>query len=342
MRRRTVLKTAAAAAVAAPVASLLTETAAQAYASYYVATCEQYTNRILVYPSNSGWSDSTLHWSFSPGTGSWGNLSDVKFRDTNAFGWVALVTASGGRAGIVNVTSEINQELNDVLWSYNLKNFNSNANPHAIERIPSNESIVVADSTGGYLRVFSPSALNDPSTLALVQTIPFAGAHGLLWDPTYSKLWAVGLGRATPFSVNGTLRNTRLSSLNGYVDLGTYTGSDGLTHDNLGHDLQPDYSDTTNKTLLVTHTTAVVSINTETMSTPAQVYPDNAVKSYVRHESGEAFWVQATGSTYHGDTRNWVSPSVQFFDATGAKSFSRSLSYGAEFYKARYWTTAFE
>jgi hypothetical protein len=47
------------------------------------------------------------------------------------------------------------------------------------------------------------------------------------------------------------------------------------------------------------------------------------------------FWVQATGQTYHGDTRNWVNPDVQFFDATGAPSFTRGLSYGAEFYKAR-------
>jgi hypothetical protein len=78
------------------------------------------------------------------------------------------------------------------------------------------------------------------------------------------------------------------------------------------------------------------------MAAPVQVYPDNSVKSYVRHTSGEAFWVKGTGSTYHGDTRNWVSPDVQFFDSTGAKSFTRSLSYGAEYYKARLWTVAFE
>jgi Family of unknown function (DUF6528) len=338
MHRRTLLKGAAVATVAPATTLVAAEPAAAA--SYYVATCEQYQNKILVYPSDAGWSDSTLHWSFSPGGGTWSNLSDVKFRDTAAFGWVALVTASGGRAGIVNITSEVQQELNDVLWSYDLGTLNSNANPHSIERIPDNGSIVVADSAG-YLRLFAPTAVSDPSTLALVQTISYAGAHGVLWDPTYSRLWAVGSGRATPFTVTGTYRSTRLSSTAGYVSLGTYTGSDGLTHNNLGHDLQPDYSDTTNKRLLVTHTTAVISINTETM-TKAEIYPDNTVKSYVRHESGEAFWVKATGSTYHGDTRDWVSPSVQFFDASGNKSFTRSLSYGAEFYKARRWTTAFE
>jgi hypothetical protein len=341
MRRRTVLKGAALAAAAVPATSLLTQTAARAASSYYVATCEQYTNRILVYPSDVAWSDSTLHWSFSPGTGTWSNLSDVKFRDTVAFGWVALVTASGGRAGIVNVTSEVNQELNDVLWSYDLGTLNSDANPHSIERIPGNGSIVVADSSG-HVRVFAPTAVSDPSTLALVQSITFDGAHGVLWDPTYAKLWVLGRGRATPFTVTGTYRATRLSSVDGYVNLGTYTGSDGLTHPNLGHDLQPDYSDATKTTLFVTHTTAVVSINTTTMASPTQVYPDNTVKSYVSHESGEAFWVKGTGATYHGDTRNWVSPTVQFFDAAGAASFTRSLSYGAEFYKARRWTVAFD
>lgn len=321
---------------AVPGGALFGQSAAEAYASYYVATCEQYTNRILVYPSDMEWGG-TRHWSFSPGTtNGWSNLSDVKFRGTSAFGWVALVTASGGRAAIVNVTSEVDAELNDVLWSAT-----PGGNPHAIERIPDNGSIVVA-SSAGYLYLYAPTAISDPSTLALVQTISYDGAHGVLWEPTYRRLWAVGRGRATPFTVTGTYRNTRLSANDGYVSLGTYVGSDGATRYNLGHDLQPDYSDSTNKTLLVTHSTAVVAINTETMAAPTQVYPDNGVKSYVRHASGEGFWVKATGKTYHGDTRNWVSPSVEFFDSAGAKSFTRSLSYGAEFYKARLWSTAFE
>ncbi|MFE9202454.1 hypothetical protein [Micromonospora sp. NPDC007230] len=65
------------------------------------------------------------------------------------------------------------------------------------------------------------------------------------------------------------------------------------------------------------------------------------MKSYSQHSSGERFWVQATGATYHGDNRNWVSPTVQFFDSAGARSFTRSLSYGAEFYKARLYDVDF-
>ena len=32
---------------------------------------------------------------------------------------------------------------------------------------------------------------------------------------------------------------------------------------------------------------------------------------------------------------------MQFFDAAGVRSFTRSLSYGAEFYKARLYNVAF-
>lgn len=322
MRRRAIFKAAAAAAAAAPAAALLGETPAQAYASYDVAVCEQYHNQIQIYPSSSAWSTSTLKWSFSPGTANgWSNLSDVKFRNTSAFGVVALVTASGGKVGIVNKTTETAQELNDLLWYATPGN-----NPHAIERIPNIGAIVVA-SSGGYLYLYGPTAVSDPSTLALVQTISFPGAHGVWWDDVSGKLWAIGQDYVRIYSVSGTYRSTRLS-LSRSISIGAH----------LGHSLDASYADS--NLMLATDGSKVMTIDKTTYAV-SQVYPDNSVKSYSQHSSGERFWVQATGATYHGDTRNWVSPTVQFFDSAGVKSFTRSLSYGAEFYKARLYNVAF-
>ncbi|NUO55791.1 MAG: hypothetical protein HOV78_03965 [Hamadaea sp.] len=323
MRRRTVFKAAAAAAVAAPAAALLGESPAQAYAAYDVAVCEQYHNQIQIYPSNVPWSNDTVKWRFNPGAADgWSNLCDVKFRNTAAFGEVALVTASAGRVAIVNRTTELVQELNDVLWTARPNN-----SPHAIERIPDLGAIVVAASVG-YLYLYGPTAVSDPSTLALVQTISFAGAHGVWWDDIHERLWAIGRDYARVYTVSGTYRATRL----------TLERSVSIGPPHMGHSLDASYADS--NLLLATDGKQVMTIDKTTYAV-TQIYDDDMVKSYSQHSSGERFWVQATGTTYHGDNRTWVSPYVQFFDAAGAKSFTRSLPYGAEFYKARLHSTSF-
>ncbi|GAA2016117.1 hypothetical protein GCM10009839_09470 [Catenulispora yoronensis] len=319
LTRRTLIKTAVIAG-AAPAALWTGQGAASASATYEVAVCEQYHNQIQIHSSSSAWG--TPSWTWSPGQGGWSNLSDVKFRSTAAFGEVALVAASGGNVGIVDKAASGTQGTGSLLWSAA-----PGDNPHAIERIPNIGAIVTA-SSGGYLHVYGPTAISDPSTLALVQTISFAGAHGLWWDDVNSRLWAIGQDKATSYAVSGTYRSTRLVS---GVNVSIGSG-------NLGHSLDASYSNSS--ILLASHSSAVVAIN-KTTHAVTTVHANGAVKSFSQDASGESFWVQATGSTYHGDTRNWVNPTVQFFDAGGAKSFTRGLSYGAEFYKARLHSTNF-
>jgi hypothetical protein len=313
LSRRTLLKSAVVAG-AAPTAAWLGSATARASATYDVAVCEQYHNQIQIYSSSTAWT--TPKWVWSPGGGGWSNLSDVKFRNTAAFGEVALVAASGGNVGIIDKAASGTQGTGSLLWSAS-----PGSNPHAIERIPNIGAIVTA-SSGGYLHVYGPTAISDPSTLALVQTIDYAGAHGVWWDDVNSRLWAIGQDRATSFAVTGTYRNTRLG---GGVDVSIGSG-------NLGHSLDASYSDSS--ILLASHSSAVIAIN-KTTHAVSTVHANGAVKSFSQDVSGESFWVQATGLTYHGDTRDWVNPEVQFFDTSGAKSFTRGLSYGAEFYKAR-------
>jgi hypothetical protein len=224
MERRTLLKSALAAGVAAPAAVWLGEGSAQAATNYDVAVCEQYHDQIRIHASRSTWG--TPKWTWSPGGGGWSNLSDVKFRNTASFGEVALVAASGGNVGIVDKAASGTQGTGSLLWSAT-----SGSNPHAIGRIPNIGAIVTA-SSGGHLHVYGPTAISKPSTLALVQTISYAGAHGVRWDDVHSRLWAIGQGRATSYAVSGSYRSTRLVS---GVDV-----SIGSTH--LGHSLDASYA----------------------------------------------------------------------------------------------------
>ncbi|GLZ77129.1 hypothetical protein Afil01_19360 [Actinorhabdospora filicis] len=308
MKRRSLLK---GAAIGAPAALLLGTGTAHA-AAFSVAATEQVQNKVLMWDKDAAFTDANVQWSWTPGAGGWYNLSDIRFRNTAAFGEVALVAASGGNVGIVDKTTEQHQELNDVLWTGA-----PGGNPHAIERIPDIGAIVSASSEG-FLAVYGPTAISDPSTLARVQTVTLAGAHGVLWDPSLRHLWAVGDKTLRAYNVTGTYRNTRLVYANKSVAL-----------PGLGHDLQPDYTDPGK--LLVTDTYGVYRIDTATL-TRTTVVTEGSVKSWVRHASGEDVSVKADGV----GSRTWGSPTVRL---SVAADKTRS---GAEFYKARIYTTAFE
>lgn len=314
MNRRSLVKAAVAVGVGAPTALLLGGQTAEAAGGYGVAVCEQYRNQIQIYNSGAAWG--RPQWVWAPGGGGWSNLSDVKFRNTASFGEVALVAASGGNIGIVDKASSGTQGTGSLLW-----HASPGGNPHAIERIP-NVGAVVAACTGGAVHVYAPTAVSHPSTLALVQTIGYEGAHGLWYDDVHGRLWVIGKGRATSYAVSGTHRSTRLT---GGVDV-------SIGASNLGHSLDASYRD--RNILLATHTTGVIAIDKATHKV-STLHGNHAVKSFSQAASGEYFWVQATGKKYHGDSRDWVNPDVQFFTSSGVKSFTRGLSYGAEFYKAR-------
>jgi len=317
MQRRTFLQGLAAAAVAAPAATLLgqQDATAAAAANYYVATTEQTKNKVLVFPKNKAFSDANVHWSFSPGGGAWANLSDVKTRETAAQGWIALMVASGGKAGIVNIDSEKNTELNDLAWSAT-----PGGNPHAIERVPGNGSVIVA-SSDGKLTLYAPSSVSSLGSLAKVQTVDYPGAHGVLWDPTYELLWVVGKNRFSHYAVTGSKRNTRLK----------YAAHFSLGSGNLGHDLQPDY--TNHQKMLITATKGVYELLTDGGSFRShKISSETRVKSYVKHSSGEVVSIRGDGT----QPRDWANKTVRF-----SASADRTRS-GAQFYKARIWTTAFQ
>ncbi|WP_330294210.1 hypothetical protein [Streptomyces sp. NBC_00503] len=321
MDRRTLLKGTAAAAVGAPLASLAMPTSAKAASVYHVAVCEQGRNQILIHPvaPDVDWTPATQLWQWkAPAGDAWNMLSDVKFRNTTAFGWVALVTASGGKVGIVNMG-----DGDGLLWQAT-----PNGNPHSIERIPDIGVIVTASSEtrspGGYpgcLTIYAPTNSDDPSTLAQVQTIDYEGAHGLWYDG--SHLWALGTWTLTQYEVTGSHRDARL------VKVWGHTWPDPK-HPFNGHGLDTDHSDP--NYLLITGGGSVLRVNKSTGALTPMKPSSDGVKSFARIASGESFWQQAVDAKIHWNIF------IEFFDSSGNFDRTRKLQgygYEGQFYKAR-------
>ncbi|MER8043135.1 hypothetical protein [Streptomyces sp. NPDC094032] len=350
------LKGAAAAVVGAPLASLALPTSAQAVGgSYDVAVCEQAANQILIHPANTDWTPASRKWAWTPPTvvvneyKPWTNLSEVRFRETPTQGWVALVAASYGKVGAVNIG-----DGDTLLWSAR-----PYGNPHAIERIPGVGAVVVASSqqdTGfggpgnhpavttteggkqvtrqGFLTVYAPKygQADDIASLSKVDEFEFNGAHGLWYDGTY--LWVLGTELLVRYACTGTGVNFRLADSGVRIPVSN------------GHGLDPDYSDPGH--LLFTEGGRVKRLD-KSGTTPQLWTPTGVgVKSYSRAASGESFWLQAinvTDPVHHPDpNEGYWNTYVQFFDSAGSASFTRSLTgygYEAKFYKARVSSVAF-
>jgi hypothetical protein len=311
MNRRNFLRTVAVGAPLAAAGAVGLGVASANTANFKVMVTEQVANKVFVFDKNKDFTNANAYKTWSPGTGGWSNLSDCRIRDTAQFGVIGLAAASGGKVGIWNVTDEKDQELNDVLWSAT-----PGGNPHALERIPDIGAFVAA-SSDGFLTVYGPTKVSDPSTLAKVQTVTLAGAHGVIWDPNNKLLWACGDKVVQAYTVSGTYRNVRLKA-----------SSKKVTLAGLGHDLQADFS---NSSLLqVSDSYGVYSINKSTLA-KTTLHTTTRIKAYVKMSTGEYFYVRGDNA----GSRDWGSPTVVF-----SQSADRTRS-GAEFYKARYYTTAY-
>jgi hypothetical protein len=335
MRRRMLLRGAAAVGVSAAGAALLGARPAAAAGGQVMVT-EQTSNRVLVFPANDAtWTDGAINWQWSaPDTASWTNLSDVKRRGTANWGDVVLVAASGtpaagGRAAMID------QAGRNTIWSANVP-----GNPHAIERIKGHGAIVVASSRarsfnssysdGGGLSLFVPSSHGGEPTQNYANSIKVGleGAHGVLWSTTHELLLAIGKSelRAYALVVNGNNIITGLRR----VATEKFSGT--------GHDLQPDYS-SGKLFYTVGGTGADHGVWETTLSNyaPSNTYSFTSnriatwtyTKSYSRLPDGTSFWVDAPSS------------SVWWNDTVGFSGQANSVRSGAKFYKARYWTTSF-
>ena len=156
-----------------------------------------------------------------------GHAAGLKFRQDTEFGDVLIV--AGSKSAIYEYPSK------KELWSTT----NPGNNTHSVEILPSG-NIVLANSTGGNLRMFYSSVLLDDDSIESPQSYvdyPLVGAHGVLWDPEYEVLWALGDYELCAYMLKGEGENQTLVKVNGMgIEL-----PKGMTG---GHDLSPDYSDT--------------------------------------------------------------------------------------------------
>lgn len=163
-----------------------------------------------------------LVWSYKGGDG-----GDIKYREDTVFGDVIVICGSavGGQM--------ISYPEGKVLWQTN----NPGNNPHSIEILPSG-NIIIACSTGNSLRLFKTSALltGDTVTAQRFSEVSLRDAHGVLFDPAYGVVWALGGSELAAYSVTGEGTGEVLSPIGGMgVTLpAQYAG---------GHDLSADYTD---------------------------------------------------------------------------------------------------
>ncbi len=193
--------------------------------------CEQTRDQVVVYDMESYNGENledNVVWSFRP-TGNEGktanSMSGAKFRTGTVFGDVVLMCASGGYASMVTYPEK------KVIWQV----AKSGTNPHSIEILPDG-NLVVASSTGATVRLYHTAELLQDPDAAVSTGVDYElkGAHGVLWDPKYQCLWAVGDDELVAYTLSGTGKSLQL-----VLDetRGRKLPAGG------GHDLSADFSD---------------------------------------------------------------------------------------------------
>lgn len=337
--RRTVLKGLAAGAVLGPASALTSSGGAEAAAGYHLAVVDQHSKTVRIYDRDATrWNGDAVIWTFEgrePWLGKkwWTDLSDVKIRKTEARGLIALVVASGGAAGIVEIKRGGHTDSdNDLIWQAY-----PDDNPHSIERIPHNGSILTASSKGRKnLQLYSPKnpdRIDDFDSYEKVNSWSFPGAHGILWDPRRKNqvsegvLWVLGDGKLVGYKVKGFGQDTDLDVWREVT----------IDHPGakMGHDLQPDY--TNPGRLLLTDSQGVYEYdvnNDKVISKP--IWEKGRVKSIARHPTtNEYIWV--AGSPDTGEMGTKISIGKELGKPTAERGWP-----DARFYKARIFSPAYE
>lgn len=214
--------------------------------------------------------DDAIIWSTEHGHG-----GDMKYREDSVFGDV-IVTTGSGKASMISYPE------GKLLWETS----NTGNNPHAIELLPDGD-IVIANSTGCTLRYFTTSVLADGGAANDVKwkDFEFTGAHGVLWDPEYDVLWALGDYELAAFRVRPDSAGAYLSKIGG-MGASLAKGYDG------GHDLSADYTDT--RYLYLTVNAAVQRFDKENNKL-ARSFPqsnklsDKNVKGFSNNRNGHFF-----------------------------------------------------
>lgn len=172
--------------------------------SNLVLAGDQARKRVIVYDADcyDGKNlEKCVVWSHTPDGA--GIIAGLRYRSDTVFGNVILICGGGRFASIVTYNDA------KTLW----KTKNAGSNPHSVEILPDG-NVVVGSSTDGKITLFHTSVLvekpNTASADITYQTYKLDGAHGVLWDPEYQVLWALGNTELIAFRVQGSGENAVL------------------------------------------------------------------------------------------------------------------------------------
>ncbi|MFU8850409.1 DUF6528 family protein [Micromonospora sp. SL1-18] len=263
-----------------------------------VAIVDQRSGVKIFSLGSSSWKGSPL-WSWSPArTAAWSNLSDVKFRSYGGRN-VVLVTASGGRAAIIDYSTRKTR------WTAS-----PGGNPHAIELLP-NGAVVVASSSGR-LTAYGKGRTSG-------RTYSFPSAHAVLWEPGTRRLWALGGTRLCSYKVGGTATSP------------TLTNKSCRTTPSGGHDLSPVYGTSAELWLSTTSHVYTYNINRGTLRRASGYIDNSQIKSVGNHAGGLVVTTKVTKKNSDG---TWGNGNVWLYKLNGSYVGNRYRP-GAAIYKAR-------
>ncbi len=249
------------------------------------------------------------------------NIAGLKLRKYK--GEEVMLAAYG-----VNSAIMVSYPGKTVLW----KTAGTANNPHSIELIPFSDDsylIAVAASSGAEVRFFDPEGA-DPETA--IHALPYADAHGLLYDPDGECLWIWGTNQLSKYRVekNGNKVKTELMVV--------YTAPSSS-----GHDLAPVYGD---RNLLWLSTGSTVYQFNKTTGVFSTTYPEelylkrSKVKGLGNFPDGSIVWIVPDGAF-----ESWTSATVSFAkrnsNGSGYADFSLTSETGG-FYKIRVWSSDYQ
>ena len=285
---------------------------------------DQLGERLVIYDLDAYENGKTLDdiETFAIGTG---HAAGLKYRENTVLGNVILV--AGSRSTILSYPS------GKRIWYTSTPG----SNPHSIEMLPSG-NIVIASSSDGILRLFKTSALVDKNKdVAKAYTdYTLDDAHGVLWDPEYQLLWALGAYDLKAYRVEGTGTEEKLvevPKMSLKLPESKYWG----------HDLSPDYTNT--RYLYITVGACVLRFDKEELSL-TEDFPNSDlinrsnVKGFSNNPSGNFF---ATGETGGEGCEwkdwwkaAWCTNTIYYYRANGEilEKFTLTTEKSA-FYKAR-------
>ena len=276
---------------------------------YRIAVTDQGNSRVEIFDLSKGdLSSGSCVWSHFYSAY---NIADTRLR--NYLGKETVFAAYGSA-----YASAVDLETGKTVWETS----QAANNPHAAELIPAGGDVyvtAVASSAGSEIRFFLM-----PETSVSARVV-FEDAHGLLWDPSLSVLWAQGRNVLTAYEIGVSGHRVTVKERE---NLRAEIPSDWA------HDLQPSYADLDK---LIVTTGSSVYLYSKSEKVFLTDYPGS---EYLCREDVKGAGIFKDGSIVYtvpdGKFKSWTGMTVGFVFARSGQLLPTGVSSpDGHFYKVR-------